>query len=101
MKFILVYSYSTKPVYIKSNKISENILFVLENSELVGCIHLLTTLLLYNGPIKPRSETSAKMILPQTIISASLIGVKILNNCARLDLSMFQVKILLNLGCFR
>jgi hypothetical protein len=61
----------------------------------------LTTLLLYNGPIKPKSETSAKMVLPQTIISASLIAVKILNNCARLDLMMFQVYRLLIKGVFK
>jgi hypothetical protein len=51
----------------------------------------LITLLLSNGPIKPKSEKDTKgVILPQTVVSASNLAVKVLNNIARLDLSMLQ-----------
>lgn len=55
-------------------------------------MQLLTTLLLSNGPIKPKSEkdNTKTVVLPQTVVSASILGIKILNNIARLDLSMFQ-----------
>jgi hypothetical protein len=80
---------------VKNSKISENILFVLEYTELVGILQLLATLLLSNGPVKPKTENSKSVILPQTVVSASILGVKILNNIARLDLSMFHVIFLL------
>jgi hypothetical protein len=41
--------------------------------------------------VKPKTDKDSKFIvLPQTVISATILGVKILNNSARLDLSMFQ-----------
>jgi hypothetical protein len=74
-------------------KISENILFVLEYTELIGIIQLLTTLLLSNGPVKPKTEKDNFKIpvLPQTVVSATILGIKILNNIARIDLILFQV----------
>lgn len=84
---------------MKNSKISENILFVLEYTELIGIIQLLTTMLLSNGPVKPKTDKDSKgVILPQTVISATILGVKVLNNCARLDLSMFQVNISFNIN---
>ena len=89
--FIINISYSLKPVYIKNSKISENILFVLEHTELVGIIQLLTSLLLSNGNYKPKNEnTTNTSTLPQTVLSASVIGIKIMNNIARIDLKLFQ-----------
>jgi hypothetical protein len=80
-------------VYVKNTKIPENIFFVLEYTELVGIIQLMTTLLLSNGPIKPKSEkdNTKSAVLPQTVVSATNLGVKVLNNIARLDLSIFHV----------
>lgn len=80
-------NYLSKPVYVKNSKISENILFVLEYTEIVGIVQLITTMLLSNGPVKEKS-----VVLPQTVVSATILGIKVLNNIARLDLSMFQVK---------
>jgi hypothetical protein len=80
---------------VKSNKISENTLFIFEHTELIGIVQLLTTLLHHNGPIKPKNEkessNNVKTLLPTTVISASILGIKILNNIARLDLNIFQV----------
>ena len=85
------FSYSLKPVYIKNSKISENILFVLEHTELIGIIQLLTSLLLSNGNYKPKTENSTNnYIIPQTVLSACVIGIKIMNNIARIDLKLFQ-----------
>ncbi len=64
---------------------------MLEFTELVGIVQLISTLLLSNGPIKPKNDKENKNVLPHTVISATVIGTKILNNLARLDLSMFQV----------
>jgi hypothetical protein len=77
---------------VKNSKISENILFIIEYTELIGILQLLATLLLSNGPIKS-AEGVKTPILPQTVVSASILGVKVLNNIARLDLQMFQVTI--------
>ncbi len=78
-------------MYVKNGKISENILFVLEHTELVGIIQLLSSLLLSNGQYKPKTENSTNNnVLPQTILSASVIGIKVMNNIARIDLKLFQ-----------
>jgi hypothetical protein len=66
---------------------------MLEYTELVGITQLLTTLLLSNGPVKPKTDKDSS--LPLTVISASILGIKILNNIARIDLYMFQVKYIL------
>ena len=80
-------NYLTKPVYVKHTKMNENILFMLEYSELIGLVHLLSVLLLSNGPIKPKEKVQ---IQSQTVISASLLAVKILNNICRIDLNLVQ-----------
>ncbi len=84
-------NYMSKPVYVKNSKMSENILFILENTELVGIIQLITTMLLSNGPIKIQNEMQKIPVLPQTVVSATIQAVKVLNNIARLDLLLFQV----------
>jgi hypothetical protein len=79
-------------VYVRHNKISENILFIFEYTEIVGMVQLLTILLLSNGPIKPKSEKDNTKIpvLPQTVISATILAIKLMNNICRLDLLMIQ-----------
>lgn len=48
-------------------------------------------MLLSEGPIKPKSEKDTnKVVLPSTVITASILAVKILNNIARIDIYMFQ-----------
>ena len=80
-------NYLTKPVYVKHTKMNENILFMLEYSELIGVVHLLSVLLLSNGPIKLKEKVAVQS---QTVISASLLAVKILNNICRIDLNLVQ-----------
>lgn len=80
-------NYLTKPVYVKHTKMNENILFMLEYSELLGVVHLLSVLLLSNGPIKLKEKVPVQS---QTVISASLLAVKILNNICRIDLNLVQ-----------
>ncbi len=66
-------------------------MFVIEHTDFIGTVQLLYTLLLSEGPIKPKSEKeSNKLVLPSTVITASILAVKILNNIARIDLYMFQ-----------
>jgi hypothetical protein len=71
---------------------------MLEYTELVGIVQLLTTLLLSNGPVKPKTDKdSSKFVLPLTVISASILGIKVLNNIARIDLYMFQVNLVITI----
>ena len=80
-------NFLTKPVYVKQTKINENILYMFEYSELIGLVHLLYVLLLSNGPIKPKEKVNAQS---KTVISSSLVAVKILNNICRIDLNLVQ-----------
>ena len=82
-------NYLTKPVYIKQTKISQNILYVFEYSEIFGLTQLLSVLLLSNGPLRPNEKIKVKL-QPQTIIRASLLAIKIINNICRIDLSLVQ-----------
>lgn len=78
-----------------------------EYSELLGQVQLMSTLLLSEGPyktkaekndivnIKPKENSSSnslkeKNLLPQTVISAVVLSIKILNSIARIDLNFFQ-----------
>ena len=82
-------NYLTKPVYIKQTKISQNILYVFEYSELFGLIQLLSILLLSNGPLRPNEKVKVKQ-QQQIVISASLLSIKIINNICRIDLNLVQ-----------
>ena len=82
-------NYLTKPVYVKHTKISQNILYVFEYSELFGLIQLLSILLLSNGPLRPNEKIKIKQ-QQQIVISASLLAIKIINNICRIDLSLVQ-----------
>jgi hypothetical protein len=64
---------------------------MIEHTDFFGAIQLLYTLLLSEGPIKPKTEKDInKVLLPSTVITASIFAIKILNNIARIDLYMFQ-----------
>jgi hypothetical protein len=50
----------TRPVYEKTCKIQEHVFFVIQNTEMFGVVHMITTLLLtYNEPFKVSAPTSA------------------------------------------
>jgi hypothetical protein len=54
----------TRPVYEKSTKIGEHVLFVVENTDLFGVIQMITTLLLtYNEPFKVSASTQSQLLL--------------------------------------
>ena len=80
-------NFLTKPVYKKQTKISENILYMFEYSELIGLVHLLYNLLLSNGPLKLKEKISVQS---QKVITALLLSIKILNNICRIDLNLVQ-----------
>ena len=82
-------NYLTKPVYVKHTKISQNILYVFEYSELFGLIQLLSILLLSNGPLRPNEKVKIKQ-QQQIVISASLLAIKMINNICRIDLTLVQ-----------
>ena len=82
-------NFLTKPAYVKQTKISQNILYVFEYSEIFGLIQLLSILLLSNGPLRPNEKVKVKQ-QQQIVISASLLAIKIINNVCRIDLSLIQ-----------
>jgi len=82
-------NFLTKPVYVKQTKISQNILYVFEYSEIFGLIQLLSILLLSNGPLRPNEKIKIKQ-QQQIVISASLLAIKIINNICRIDLTLIQ-----------
>ncbi|CDW90779.1 UNKNOWN [Stylonychia lemnae] len=85
-----------RPVYEKSTKIGEHIIFVIQNTELFGIIPMITTILLSrNQPFKPSQNyqqivSTSNKILPQTILSLAITSVKILNNVLRMDYKAAQ-----------
>ena len=87
----LYFNNHTKPVYVSLGNLSDNIIYILESSELLGQVQLLYTLLLSDGPYKPKFEKEGLLSnLPQTVITASISSIKILNSIARVSLITFQ-----------
>ena len=82
----------TRPVYEKSIKIGEHIFFVLQSTEMLGIIQMITTLLLtYNETFKASAlQTASGRVLPQTILSLTIISIKVLNNMMRMDCGVLQ-----------
>ena len=67
--------------------VSENIVFILNETECVGMLSLLASLLLSDGAY---SKIPGK-VLPQTVLSLSMTSIKFFNNIAKLDLQLLQV----------
>ena len=74
---------------------NENLSFIFESSELFGQIQLLYTLLLSKGPYKQKIEKE-NSFLPQSVIVASVLSIKILNSITRINLSVVQNLIINN-----
>jgi hypothetical protein len=66
--------------------VSENIVLVFQETECVGMVSLLASLLLSDGAY---SKTPTK-VLPQTVVSLAMTSIKFFNNVARLDLQLIQ-----------
>lgn len=99
-----------RPCYERNPKLGEHYLFVIENTELFGVVQMLATLLLthseafktslpanaidqdYFAVIEQSAEQtpSAVQAMPQTLLSISIVSVKVLNNCMRVDLKFAQ-----------
>eukprot|EP00743_Colponemidia_sp_Colp-15_P003156 GILK01003409.1.p1 GENE.GILK01003409.1~~GILK01003409.1.p1 ORF type:complete len:917 (+),score=221.09 GILK01003409.1:142-2751(+) len=75
-----------KPVYDRSEKVGSTVTAALRDTDLVGIVSLLISILLSGGP--PRS--SAPRLIPQTVLTLALISIKALNNIARIDLDLLQ-----------
>ena len=87
--FQMYCDFITKPVFIKL-KINENILYIIENTELLGQIQLLYSLLLSEGSYKKE-----KGLLPISVASGVVLSAKIFNSFCRINLTLIQ-SILLN-----
>jgi len=66
--------------------VSENIILVLSETECIGMLSLLASLLLSDGAY---SKIPGK-VLPQTVLSLSMTSIKFFNNIARTDLQLIQ-----------
>jgi hypothetical protein len=78
-----------RPVFEKSTKLAEHVLFVIQNTEFFGIIPMITTILLTrNQPFKPSQNylpVESSKNLPQTILSLAITSIKIINNVCRMD----------------
>ena len=78
-----------RPVYEKNPKVSEQVLFTIQNTELFGIVSMITTILLTrNQPFKPSAVDQTQTItksLPKTLLSLAIASIKIINNIFRID----------------
>jgi len=86
---ILTSDSRTRPVYEKSYKLSEHVLFVIQNTEVFSLLPMLYSILL---------KRKAKTILPATVLTLTILSIKILNNCFRMDLKFMQMFLNSDLG---
>lgn len=77
-------------MYEKSAKVSESVLFVLRETDMCYVTQLMASILLAEGQY---SKHPTK-VLPQTVLSLTMISIKFLNNVARIDLELLQVSII-------
>lgn len=78
---------SNKPAFELSMYLTENSLYVFEETEMVGIPYLLVCILLSEGV--PRHSSTPKMI-PQSVLTIGIYSIRFLNNLARLHLPLFQ-----------
>jgi hypothetical protein len=98
-----------RPCYERNPKLGEHYLFVIEKTELFGVVQMLATLLLTHSEhfktslpanaidqdyfavlASAEATPSAVQAMPQTLLSISIVSVKVLNNCMRVDLKFAQ-----------
>jgi hypothetical protein len=75
-----------KPAYEVSVFLTENFLYLLQESELAGIPYLLLCLLLNENPAK----RTAPKVIPQTLLAVTILSIRFLNNLARLHLPLLQ-----------
>lgn len=75
-----------KPAYEVSIFLTENFLYLLQESELAGIPYLLLCLLLNENPAK----RVAPKVIPQTLLAVAILSTRFLNNLARLHLPLLQ-----------
>lgn len=74
----------TRPVFEKSNKISDSVYFLMQQTDLFSVVSLLTTLLI-------KEKLKPPQLMPQTHNSIVVISIKLLNNMFRINLSLTQL----------
>ena len=74
----------TRPVFEKSNKISDSVYFLMQQTDLFSVVSLLTALLIKDR-LKP------PQLMPQTHNSIVVVSIKLLNNMFRINLSLTQL----------
>lgn len=75
------------PYFAQSKNLNESICFLLKETEVAGCLQLMSGLLLSGGSFK---KLAKKYVLPQTIFSVVMLIIKIFTNVARLDMQLIQ-----------
>ena len=75
-------------MFEKPHKSSDDVQFIMQQTEIYGVIPLLAKILLAKGPLKETSTNS--VILPYTLQTLVLMSMKILNNSCRVDLVTVQ-----------
>lgn len=83
---IVSYDSRIRPVYDKSDKISESMYFIITATELFNIPNLLTNILIGQG-------ASLVDQLPRSLFSLVVLGVKVLNNLFRINLELVQMNL--------
>lgn len=77
---------NNQPVFERSKKLNKSVCFLLKETEISGCLQLMSGILLSGGTYK----RSFNKILPQTIFSVVMLTIKVFNNVARINLNLIQ-----------
>lgn len=77
---------SDKPAYEVSIFLTDNFLYLLQESDLAGIPYLLLCLLLNENPAKKMPPR----VIPQTLLAVAILSIRFLNNLARLHLPLLQ-----------
>jgi len=83
------------PVMTQGRKLNESISFLFRETEIAGCLQLMSGLLLSGGSFKKMAK---QYVLPQTIFSVVMLIVKLYSNVARLELGLVQELLGLNVN---
>ena len=75
------------PFFTQTRKLNESISFLFKETEVAGCLQLMSGLLLSGGSFKKQNKS---FVLPQTIFSVVMLIIKIFSNVARLEFQLLQ-----------
>ena len=76
-----------KPAFEATTYLPDHWKYVFHDTEMVAIPYLLICILLHEGP--PKQQTQPK-VMPQSVLSVTILSFRFLNNMARLDLDLLQ-----------